>query len=118
MIKVKLSAIHGRGLFATTLIHDGDVIGELKGEITRDDGEYVLWINDHIGLNVTNDLRFINHSDEPNAAYYDDLTVVAVRDIHPGEEITHDYDGDGDLFLDEEFADWDEVDEPDSVLSA
>jgi len=37
------------------------------------------------------DLRFINHSDEPNAAYFDTLEVGALTDIAPGEEITDDY---------------------------
>ena len=43
---------------------------------------------------VTCDLRFINHSNEPNAAYYDDLSVMSLRDIRPGEEIVHNYMGD------------------------
>ena len=42
----------------------------------------------------TNDLRYINHHPDPNAVYYDDLTVYALRDIAPGEEITHNYWGD------------------------
>ena len=37
------------------------------------------------------DLRIINHSDEPNAAYFDTLEVGALTDIAPGEEITDDY---------------------------
>jgi len=45
------------------------------------------------GFHVKCDLRFINHSDEPNAAYYDTLEVLALTDIAPGEEITHDYQG-------------------------
>jgi SET domain-containing protein len=37
------------------------------------------------------DLKYINHCERPNACYYDDLSVVALRDIEAGEEITHDY---------------------------
>ena len=50
---------------------------------------------------MTNELRYINHSDEPNAAYCDDLTVVALRDIHPGQEIVHNYENDGEIEFDE-----------------
>jgi len=34
-----------------------------------------------------------DHSDSPNAVYYDTLEVCALKDIAPGEEITHDYLG-------------------------
>lgn len=37
----------------------------------------------------------MNHSPKANAAYYDDLTFSALRDIQPGEEITHNYTGCG-----------------------
>ena len=55
------------------------------------DGPYVLWISETRGIEVLCDLRYINHADEPNACYYDDLSVVALRDIEQDEEITHDY---------------------------
>ena len=42
-------------------------------------------------FHVQCDLRYINHSDEPNAVYFDTLEVCALTDIAPGEEITHDY---------------------------
>ena len=43
------------------------------------------------GIEVLCRFRYINHADDPNACYYDDFSVVALRDIWPGEEITHDY---------------------------
>lgn len=88
---VASSAIHGRGLFARDSIREGTVIGQVRGKPTRRNGAYTLWLTEDQGIRVTCRLRFINHSDEPNARYYDDLTVVALRDIEPGEEITHDY---------------------------
>ena len=91
---VRPSAIHGQGLFATTFIPAETLIGRVEGTPTRDDGPHVLWLTEEIGLRVTNVMRYINHSDDANAAYYDDGEVVALRDIHPGEEITHHYDGD------------------------
>ena len=94
MIYVKSSAIHGQGLFARQFIPEGTLIGAIEGEPAEGDGIYVLWIDEERSIRVTNDLKFINHSSEPNAAYYDDLTVMALRDILPDEEITHNYAGD------------------------
>lgn len=98
MFEVKESPLHGRGLFATQFIPQDTVIGFLSTEPAPDhelDGPYVLWVDGVTPVRVTCDLRFINHSDQPNAAYYDDLSVVALRDIQPGEELLHDYVGDG-----------------------
>jgi SET domain-containing protein len=50
-----------------------------------------LWISERQGIEVICDLKYINHSQRPNACYYDDLSVIALRDIAPDEEITHDY---------------------------
>ena len=93
LIYVDDSLIHGKGLFARKHIGAGEIIGVLDGVATSTDGEYVLWLDEENGIHVRCDLRFINHSDEPNAAYYDTLEVCALTDIAPGEEITHDYLG-------------------------
>ena len=85
------SGIHGLGLFAGSFISKGAIIGWLEGAPCIDDGPHVLWVNANQGIEVTCNLRYINHADDPNACYYDDLSVVALRDIRPGEEITHDY---------------------------
>jgi SET domain-containing protein len=85
------SSIHGKGLFAKTFIPSGTVIGVAQGVPTTTDGEHVLWIDENDGVHIQCDLRYINHSDAPNAAYYDTLDVCATRDIEAGEEITHDY---------------------------
>ncbi len=86
------SKIHGRGLFARTIIAKGSTIGRLKGRKCKSDGAYVLWLSETQRFEVHCDLKYINHADIPNACYYDDLSVVALRDIEPGEEITHDYE--------------------------
>ena len=93
-IVVKKSPIHGLGLFANKRIRSGAIIGRIEGRLANKNGPHVLWITEKVGIEVLNDLRYINHSDEPNACYYDDATVVALRTIQPGEEITHDYEGD------------------------
>jgi len=88
---VAVSAIHGKGLFAKTAIPGGAIIGWLEGKPSTTDGDYILWISERQGIEVFCDLKYINHSEEPNACYYDDLSVVALRDIEPCEEITHNY---------------------------
>ena len=94
LIYVDDSTIHGKGLFARKKIKAGDIIGVVDGVPTSTDGDHVLWIDDRQGIHVRCDLRYINHSDKPNAVYYDTLEVCALTDISPGEEITHDYFGD------------------------
>lgn len=97
MFEVKESPLHGRGLFATQHIPEGTVLGWLKTKKAKKkklDGPYVLWVDGKKPVRVVCDLRFINHGDKPNAAYFDDLSVVALRDIEPGEELLHDYMGD------------------------
>jgi len=91
IVYVDDSSIHGKGLFAKTFIPSGTVIGVAQGRPTTTDGEHVLWIDENDGFHIQCDLRYINHSDAPNAAYYDNLDVCAMRDIEAGEEITHDY---------------------------
>ena len=85
------SKIHGNGLFARKPIAKNSIIGWLRGRPCKQDGCYVLWISETDAIEVECDLRYINHADNPNACYYDDLSVVALRDIHQDEEITHDY---------------------------
>lgn len=94
MYYVAESPVHGRGLFAARAIKEGEILGTLEGRPTRVDGPHVLWISARRGFEVSCELRYINHSKAPNAIYYDDLTVVALRDIAPDEEIVHDYGDD------------------------
>lgn len=84
------SPVHGKGLFAARKIKKNTVLGRLHGMPTFDDGDYVLWITDELGLELTNDFKYINHDSSPNAAY-SDVDVTVLRDIEPGEELLHDY---------------------------
>ena len=93
---VKQSPIHGKGLFAKEKIKAGELIGIVEGEPTDTDGPYVLWVDGTKGFEVRCQLRFINHSDNPNAVYYNTLEVCALRDILVDDEITHDYQSDDD----------------------
>jgi len=87
---VATSPVHGKGLFAATRLKAGTFICRLHGMPTFDDGTYVLWITEELGLELTNDLKYINHGKNPNAAY-SDLDVTIVRDVEAGEELLHDY---------------------------
>jgi SET domain-containing protein len=92
LVIVKKSKIHGNGLFARKNIKAGEIIGEVKGKPTKKDGPYVLWMDNlNKGFEVSCVLKYINHHRQANACYYDDLTVVAIKDIKKGEEITHNY---------------------------
>jgi len=92
LVMVKKSKIHGNGLFARKNIKAGEIIGEVKGKPTKKDGPYVLWMDNlNRGFEVSCVLKYINHHRKANACYYDDLTVVALKDIKKGEEITHNY---------------------------
>jgi SET domain-containing protein len=97
------SPIHGKGLFATELIGAGEVVmiwgGDLYTEAELragklppgkwsysiiEEGVYLMAPED--GLDY-----FVNHSCDPTAWMRDEVTVVARRDIQPGEEICGDY---------------------------
>ncbi len=97
-LQVRESTIHGRGLYATTHIRAGTVLGKIRGKRTNRMGPYVLTTSGGPML-VTCKFRYINHAPEPNVAYFDDGEVSALRDIAPDEELTHDY---GDEWEDED----------------
>lgn len=99
---VKKSPIHGKGLFAQDFIEEGEILGTIQAIRTSENGAYTLWVTEDYPVRILCKFKFINHSDDPNVVLYDTLEVCAVRDIYPGEEITHDYecsdwqkDGDG-----------------------
>lgn len=93
------SPIHGKGLFAHGLIEEGTILGKIMGIHTTRDDAYVLWLDDFTGIRMLCKYKYINHSEAPNVILYDTLEVCALRDIYPGEEITHDY-GSGDWEMD------------------
>lgn len=93
LVEVGDSALHGRGLFARETIAAGTELGICRAKKARDlEGPHVLWLGeDEVPVRVKCTLRFINHSASPNVVYYDDLSVVALRDIGAGEELLHHY---------------------------
>jgi uncharacterized protein len=92
-IKVKKSAIHGKGLFATKTIKTGTALGRYEGPVVTEDSIYVLWVGDageEIGINGENELKYLNHHSEPNAEF-DGVELQTIRSISKGEEITIHY---------------------------
>jgi len=94
-VYVAKSPIHGRGLFARRRIRRDDYIGTYEGTRTQRNGMHVLWVWDEatqnwVGVNGRNEMRFLNHSDNPNAEFWGD-ELYALRIIKPDEEITFDY---------------------------
>ncbi|MDH5676025.1 MAG: SET domain-containing protein [Myxococcales bacterium] len=95
--EVRPSDIHGRGLFATRPIKAGAQLGVYEGVETKRNGKYVLWVVDEdgseVGISGKNELRFLNHSSEPNCEL-DGVELSSLRDIEPGEELTLHYGDD------------------------
>ena len=94
-VYVAPSPIHGLGLFAACTVHPGELIGEYDGPRVEQDGPYVLWIEEEaggkwIGYDGRNEMRYMNHSDRPNAEM-DGLYCYALREIPRDSEITIDY---------------------------
>jgi SET domain-containing protein len=87
------SPIHGKGVFASRQINEGEILGVLNTTPAKRNGSHVLWITEDRKVRVHCNLRYVNHSESPNAVYYDTLEVVALRNIKKDEEITHDYSG-------------------------
>lgn len=90
LVRVGASPIHGSGLFARAPIPADAVVGRLEGILTDEDGTHVLWLTEDLAIELTNDLRFVNHSDDPNCVLTD-LGLVTLRNVEPGEELTHHY---------------------------
>jgi SET domain-containing protein len=93
-LEVRESLIDGLGVFAREAILRGDKIGTYTGIEVDEDGKYVLWIMDldgrEIGVDGNNDLRFLNHSQEPNAEF-DGEELFAIDHIPAGTEVTFHY---------------------------
>ena len=94
LVTVMPSPIHGEGLFAALDLAAGQRIGYYEGPMVEHDGRYVLWIEDEenvwTGYEGINCLRFLNHSDTPNAEMRG-LECFALTAVSAGQEITIDY---------------------------
>jgi hypothetical protein len=93
----------GRGVFAVTTIEAGDVVAVWGGRIVnRADAEsippelrrYVVQVEDEqflAPLEPIDAAELVNHCCQPTCGLSGQITLVALRRIQPGEEITFDY---------------------------
>lgn len=95
-LRVGDSGIHGKGLFTTVDIQAGDLLGYCTTRPSKAQTLYTLWPEGGGPVEVTCKLKYINHARHPNVSYYADLSVIALRDIEAGEELTHHYGDDWD----------------------
>lgn len=94
IVFVAPSTIDGKGVFAKTRIKKGEYIGTYEGPRAKRNGKYVLWVVGNgraVGRCGRNQLRYLNHSDRPNAEF-EGFDLYARRTIGPGDEVTINYD--------------------------
>ncbi len=100
------SEIAGRGLVSIEAISKGEVVAVKGGHIVTTEQLRSLperlqnsdvQITDDLHLVALTDdeyeavMLYINHSCEPNIGFAGNVVLVAMRDIHAGEELTTDY---------------------------
>lgn len=102
-VYVATSSLHGKGVFATRKIKEGEIVGYYnarKTRLTSEENPYVIEVYDDNEQFVeyrlgTNEFRYINHSTEPNIDMRDDdFKMVALHDIVKNEELTWYYGSD------------------------
>lgn len=101
-VKISISKLGGRGMFAIRNIAEGEkvvvwggnYVGHDEAMLAKDRGMLVMqWDDDLYSVEERgdDDSYFINHSCDPNLWMVDAVTLVARRNISLGEELTADY---------------------------
>ncbi|MEU6789084.1 SET domain-containing protein-lysine N-methyltransferase [Nonomuraea angiospora] len=94
------SSIHGTGLFAIKRIRQDEVVMRLGGRVIGDEtlarltppySSLTVAEGVHLLLDPAHPVRYGNHSCDPVLWHRDATTVIARRDLDPGEELTIDY---------------------------
>ena len=80
----------GKGVFANKKIKKGQVVGIFKGYRVKKNGIHVLWLADDYAIQVTNNMKFVNHSKDGNSELRGTVLYV-IKDIKKNEEIFFDY---------------------------
>jgi SET domain-containing protein len=103
LLAIRDSTISGSGVFSTRPIPKGEVVHTLNGEhiskiqcywriaTGRLPADSPLQTGRHRYLELDQISKSINHSCQPNCILAKVSTLIAVRDIETGEEITYDY---------------------------
>lgn len=104
--EVRESPIHGKGLFAVGAFEKDEVVCVKGGYIfNRSELESMpdwyraaeiqigddLFIGPRVEPEREGSMIFSNHSCEPNTGVRGQIVFVAMRDVLPGEELTHDW---------------------------
>ncbi len=104
--EVQESSIQGRGLFAKALIIKDEIVAVKGGyilneqkweEIEKKMGSAEIQISEDLHIAPVHkeeregSMLYTNHSCDPNIAIQGQIVFVAMRDIPPGEELTHDW---------------------------
>jgi uncharacterized protein len=99
-IEIRPSRISGRGVFARRRFSEGEIVfrWDLSRKVRRDrvdslppeERHFLNPFDDELLVLLGEPERYVNHSCAGNTRI-ERFTDVAVRDIHPGEEITSDY---------------------------
>lgn len=103
---VKESPIHGKGLFAKVTIVQGEIVAmkggyilnaQERAEMGKELGPVEIQIAEEFFIAPVRKeerdggMLYSNHSCDPNIAIQGQIIFVAMRDITPGEELTHDW---------------------------
>lgn len=104
--EVRESPIHGKGLFTKQVIAAGEIVAVKGGHILTQQewatlepqfGSAEIQISAELFIAPTKkdqregSMLYTNHSCDPNIAIQGQIVFVAMRNIVPGEELTHDW---------------------------
>ena len=97
---VKKSKIHGKGVFASRNFKKGEIVvkWDISRQLTKEEVDklsenekrYVAYMAGKYIL-MQPPARYVNHSCDPNCGIKDKMSLVAMKSINVGEEITFDY---------------------------
>lgn len=104
-VEAHTSPIQGIGVFAKQRILKDEPVGVLGGVIVHKNQIREYWkVMNQVGIQIDEDFFIVpttreelehygvfNHSCEPNLGFSSSLTLIALRDIEPGEECVFDY---------------------------
>ncbi|EHQ05259.1 MAG: SET domain-containing protein-lysine N-methyltransferase [Leptonema illini] len=105
LAEVRATGNIGRGMFAKEHISKDTVVvvrggkiysGAEREEASDDLRSYMIQVDEDLfmgpeSLDAVEEAEFVNHSCDPNLGFRGQVTLVAMRDIMPGEELTVDY---------------------------
>jgi SET domain-containing protein len=104
--EVKQSQIQGQGLFAKAAIPKGEIVAVKGGhilnqqewmELEKELGSAEIQISETLFIAPVHreqregSMLYTNHSCDPNIALQGQIVFFAMRNIAPGEELTHDW---------------------------